>query len=76
MGIQVKLAMVEFRDKTDDELMARYIRHVLSPFPFMVEVEALHNVFKERNIVPKGMGVSFIFDHNGTEKVINIEEKN
>jgi len=71
MGIQVKLAMIEFRERSDNELMARYIKHVLSPFPFMVEVEALNNIFKERNIIPKGLEISFVFEKDGVEKVIN-----
>jgi len=63
MGDLVKEAIELFDEKSDQELMERYARHIVGPFPPSVETKAILHIFGERNIQYQGIEIAAKFLH-------------
>lgn len=62
------------RKKTDDEIMKLFAKHLFGNFPFMVRVDALKIVMKEREIESTYMTVIVAFKTHDGIKEIRINE--
>ena len=70
----VKEEIEILREKTDEELMKIFANQLLGLFPYMVRVQALKVVMKEREIEPTDMTIIMPFKTRDGIKEVRIGE--
>ena len=70
----VKEEVEVLRKKTDEELMKIFANQLFGSFPYMVRINALEVVMKEREIEPADMTIIMPFKTRDGIKEIRIDE--